>query len=62
MISVSLSPSPLAGRFWFVVVLGLKRRWDGVGWDGIVGKTLAFTNIKFWNEKDEVFARGSHTK
>lgn len=45
-----------------VVVLGLKRRWDGVGWDGIVGKTLAFTNIKFWNEKDEVFARGSHTK
>ncbi|KAH0615011.1 uncharacterized protein H6S33_000647 [Morchella sextelata] len=26
------------------------------------GKTLAFTNIKFWNEKEEVFARGSHTK
>jgi len=26
------------------------------------GKTLAFTSIKFLNEKDEVFARGSHTK
>ncbi|KAH8154235.1 uncharacterized protein LAJ45_02003 [Morchella importuna] len=26
------------------------------------GKTLAFTSVKFWNEKDEVFARGSHTK
>ncbi|KUL88065.1 hypothetical protein ZTR_04112 [Talaromyces verruculosus] len=26
------------------------------------GKTLAFTSIKFMNEKDEVFARGSHTK
>ena len=28
----------------------------------VVGKTLAFTSIKFMNEKDEVFARGSHTK
>lgn len=28
----------------------------------IVGKTLAFTSIKFMNDKDEVFARGSHTK
>lgn len=27
-----------------------------------VGKTLAFTNISFWNEKDELVARGSHTK
>jgi acyl-coenzyme A thioesterase 13 len=26
------------------------------------GKTLAYTSIKFTNEKDEVFARGSHTK
>ncbi|OCK86299.1 esterase [Lepidopterella palustris CBS 459.81] len=26
------------------------------------GKTLAFTSIKFLNNKDEVFARGSHTK
>ncbi|KAF2813973.1 acyl-coenzyme A thioesteras-like protein 13 [Mytilinidion resinicola] len=26
------------------------------------GKTLAFTSIKFLNDKDEVFARGSHTK
>jgi len=26
------------------------------------GKTLAFTSIEFLNEKDEVFARGSHTK
>ena len=23
---------------------------------------MAFTNIKFLNSKDEVFARGSHTK
>lgn len=29
---------------------------------GIVGKTLAFTSIRFMNSKDEVFARGSHTK
>lgn len=28
----------------------------------IVGKTLAYTSIKFMNDKDEVFARGSHTK
>ena len=28
----------------------------------IVGKTLAYTNIKFTNEKGEVVARGSHTK
>lgn len=27
-----------------------------------VGKTLAFTSIKFMNDKDEIFARGSHTK
>ncbi|RHZ60589.1 PaaI family thioesterase [Aspergillus thermomutatus] len=27
-----------------------------------VGKTLAYTNIKFMNSKGEVFARGSHTK
>ena len=27
-----------------------------------VGKTLAYTSIKFMNDKDEVFARGSHTK
>lgn len=27
-----------------------------------VGKTLAFTSILFKNHKDEVFARGSHTK
>ncbi|EEA24571.1 hypothetical protein TMatcc_007677 [Talaromyces marneffei ATCC 18224] len=26
------------------------------------GKTLAYTSIKFMNDKDEVFARGSHTK
>ncbi|KAJ9649764.1 hypothetical protein H2201_001910 [Coniosporium apollinis] len=26
------------------------------------GKTLAFTSIKFFNNKDEMFARGSHTK
>ncbi|KAJ5389400.1 esterase [Penicillium cataractarum] len=26
------------------------------------GKTLAYTNIKFTNEKGEVVARGSHTK
>ncbi|OKL62080.1 putative esterase [Talaromyces atroroseus] len=26
------------------------------------GKTLAYTSIKFLNSKDEVFARGSHTK
>ncbi|KAL5396975.1 hypothetical protein PMIN03_004038 [Paraphaeosphaeria minitans] len=26
------------------------------------GKTMAFTSIQFKNEKDEVFARGSHTK
>ena len=27
-----------------------------------VGKTLAYTSIQFKNSKDEVFARGSHTK
>ncbi|KAB2577167.1 Phenylacetic acid degradation-related protein [Lasiodiplodia theobromae] len=26
------------------------------------GKTLAYTNIKFFNDKNEVVARGSHTK
>ncbi|KAF1983660.1 acyl-coenzyme A thioesteras-like protein 13 [Aulographum hederae CBS 113979] len=26
------------------------------------GKTLAFTSIRFMNSKDELFARGSHTK
>ncbi|KZZ89019.1 esterase [Ascosphaera apis ARSEF 7405] len=26
------------------------------------GKTLAFTSIKFTNEKDDIVARGSHTK
>lgn len=26
------------------------------------GKTLAYTSIRFFNSKDEVFARGSHTK
>ncbi|KAF2444831.1 hypothetical protein P171DRAFT_431628 [Karstenula rhodostoma CBS 690.94] len=26
------------------------------------GKTMAFTSIQFRNTKDEVFARGSHTK
>jgi acyl-coenzyme A thioesterase 13 len=26
------------------------------------GKTLAFTSIRFMNEKGDVFARGSHTK
>lgn len=26
------------------------------------GKTLAFTSISFFNEKDELVARGSHTK
>ena len=28
----------------------------------VVGKTLAYTNIKFTNAKGEVVARGSHTK
>ncbi|EAW20470.1 PaaI family thioesterase [Aspergillus fischeri NRRL 181] len=28
----------------------------------VLGKTLAYTNIKFINSKGEVFARGSHTK
>jgi acyl-coenzyme A thioesterase 13 len=28
----------------------------------LVGKTMAFTSIQFKNEKDQVFARGSHTK
>lgn len=28
----------------------------------IVGKTLAYTSIKFTNAKDELVARGSHTK
>ncbi|EBA27194.1 PaaI_thioesterase family protein [Aspergillus fumigatus A1163] len=28
----------------------------------VLGKTLAYTNIKFMNSKGEVFARGSHTK
>lgn len=27
-----------------------------------VGKTLAYTSIRFINAKDEVVARGSHTK
>jgi acyl-coenzyme A thioesterase 13 len=26
------------------------------------GKTMAFTSIRFMNEKEQVFARGSHTK
>jgi acyl-coenzyme A thioesterase 13 len=28
----------------------------------VVGKTMAFTSIQFKNDKDQVFARGSHTK
>ena len=28
----------------------------------IVGKTLAFTSIRFYNEREELVARGSHTK
>jgi acyl-coenzyme A thioesterase 13 len=27
-----------------------------------VGKTLAFTHVKFFNGKGDMFARGSHTK
>jgi acyl-coenzyme A thioesterase 13 len=27
-----------------------------------VGKTLAYTSIRFFNDADEVVARGSHTK
>lgn len=27
-----------------------------------VGKTLAYTSIKFMNKNDELVARGSHTK
>ncbi|GAT25367.1 thioesterase family protein [Aspergillus luchuensis] len=34
----------------------------GVSTDLNVGKTLAYTSIKFANTKGEVFARGSHTK
>lgn len=30
--------------------------------DSLVGKTMAFTSIQFKNDKDQVFARGSHTK
>jgi len=30
--------------------------------DRAVGKTLAYTSIVFKNEKDELVARGSHTK
>lgn len=28
----------------------------------IVGKTLAYTHMKFFNSKGDMFARGSHTK
>ena len=28
----------------------------------VVGKTLAFTSIKFINKNNEIVARGSHTK
>lgn len=28
----------------------------------LVGKTLAFTSIRFTNEKNELVARGNHTK
>jgi hypothetical protein len=28
----------------------------------VVGKTLAYTTCKFTNMKDEIVARGSHTK
>lgn len=28
----------------------------------VVGKTLAFTTVRFMNAKNEVVARGSHTK
>ncbi|KAL8895922.1 MAG: hypothetical protein Q9192_003369 [Flavoplaca navasiana] len=34
----------------------------GVSTDLNVGKTLAYTSIKFTNVKDELVARGSHTK
>ncbi|MCJ1385980.1 hypothetical protein MMC17_009105 [Xylographa soralifera] len=34
----------------------------GVSTDLSVGKTLAYTSIKFLNSKDELVARGSHTK
>lgn len=27
-----------------------------------VGKTLAFTSIKFFNQDEQIVARGSHTK
>jgi len=27
-----------------------------------IGKTIAFTSIKFFNRKNELIARGSHTK
>ena len=30
--------------------------------EGTVGKTLAYTSIKFTNDKGELVARGSHTK
>jgi len=33
-----------------------------VGDTVFVGKTLAFTSIKFTNSKTKVIARGSHTK
>ena len=29
---------------------------------GIVGKTLAYTSVKFINKDDQIVARGSHTK
>ncbi|GAB1209539.1 hypothetical protein APSETT445_008320 [Aspergillus pseudonomiae] len=34
----------------------------GVSTDLNVGKTLAYTSIKFINSKGEIVARGSHTK
>ncbi|THY25742.1 hypothetical protein D6D01_04927, partial [Aureobasidium pullulans] len=34
----------------------------GVSTDLNVGKTLAYTSINFHNEKQELVARGSHTK
>ena len=36
--------------------------WSSTNYPHLVGKTLAFTNIKFTNLDGHVVARGSHTK
>lgn len=51
-----------AGKWCAINVSWSARRNDQFLWFYLVGKTLAYTTCKFTNMKDELVARGSHTK